>query len=162
MRIFFLLLLILNVPSEAIAHGAIALSFHPDTITFVVAAEWNQPSIVIAEDRAMAICRRKGGRSCGVIEQVSGQCVAVSITNEGLYRVAAGDTQGEAQQNSIAACLARNPGDSCIVRKSFCDNSTMNVHACRSEEGYDTCLTQGRPGFGGATERQQYCRMVFC
>ncbi len=110
----------------------------------------------------MAACRRKGGRSCGVIEQVSGECVSVAVTNEGRYRVASGATQTEAQASSVAGCLARYPGDSCIVRKSFCDNSTSNIHDCRSDTGYDACMTQGRPGFGGAVERQQYCRMAFC
>lgn len=146
----------------AFAHGAIAFSFHPDTIDFVVAVDWNQPTLLLAEDRALAACRRKNGRSCEVIQNVSGECVAIAVTNEGRYRVAKGDTQIEAQNNSVAGCLARNPGDSCIVRKSFCDNSTANIHACRNETSYDACLTQGRPGFGGAIERRQYCRMAFC
>ncbi len=158
--LIFLLLAIFTNPAGA--KGAIAFSFHPDTISFVVAVDWNQPTMVLAEDRAMAACRRKGGRSCSIVQQVEGECVAIAVTNEGRYRVASGATQMEAQRNSVNACLARNPGDSCIVRKSFCDNSTGNVHDCRSDSGYDACMTQGRPAFGGAIERQQYCRMAFC
>lgn len=157
-----LLVLVLVTSSTALAHGAIAFSFHPDTIDYVVAVEWNQPTMLMAEDRALAACRRKNGRRCEVIQQVSGDCVAIAVTNEGLYRVAFGDTQIEAQRRSVANCLARNPGDSCIVRKSFCDNSTSNIHACRNTDSYDACLSQGRPGFGGAIERRQYCRMAFC
>lgn len=152
---------LLSLP-EAQAKGAIAFSYHPDDSTFVVGVEWNQPTMVLAEDRALASCRRKNGRSCEIIQQVEGECIAIAVTNEGLYRLAKGDTQIEAQRNAVAACLSRNPGDSCIVRKSFCDNSTSNYHACRSEASYDACLTQGRPGFGGAPEREQYCRMAFC
>lgn len=157
-----LLILIASLFSfSAHAKGAFAFATNPDG-TWVVSAEWNQPTSVVAEDRATALCRAKGGLNCSVIREVSGECISIAVTNEGRYKFGVGDDQIEAQSRSVAACLSTNPGDSCIVRKSFCDNSTTNLFPCRDDDGFSACLLQGRPGPGGATERRQYCRMAFC
>jgi hypothetical protein len=162
----------------AVAKGAIAFSTNPDGSWFVF-AEWNKPSLVLAEDAALNGCKAKGGVACKVVYTATNGCASVAVTNEGNFALGSAITQSKAQDKSINACLAKEPEGSCIVRKSFCDNTGgfipddtpltpvnpgPNQFFCRKGGDYARCLTPSqRPAtLDGPTERERYCRMVFC
>ena len=176
MRVLSLILILFGC--EAFAKGAIAYSMNPDGTWFVF-AEWNQPTSTQAQDAAIQGCKGKGGTVCKIIKSLDNGCASVAITNEGKFALGQSDSQTKAQDKSVAACLVADPGGSCVVRKSFCDNTGGFIPSdasltpvnpgptqffCRSGRDYSRCMTpgQGPPALGGAAERERYCRMAFC
>ena len=118
---FLWLVLALTCP-PALAKGAIAFSMNPDGVWFAF-AEWNRPTSTLAEDAALAGCKGKGGVACKIIKAVDNGCVSLAVTNEGKYALGTGNTQLKSQSKAVDACLALEPEGSCVVRRSFCDNT---------------------------------------
>lgn len=163
----------------AMAKGAFAFSLNPDG-KWVVFADFNRGTKITAEDNAMTGCKAKGGLKCKILISVENGCHAVAITNEGQTGLGTGPNQRVAQARSVASCLAVDPGGSCVVRKSFCDNTGGFVQSdanpqpitgggstpffCRSPGDYNRCMStsQGPASEGGPAERERYCRMAFC
>lgn len=181
--IFFLALL---TPSFASAFAAIAYSDNKDG-TWAVFAEWAQTSPTLASQKAIAGCRARAGIDCKIVKTATNGCHAIAITNEGAaaWGLGTADSQIAAQDRSIVKCLLVDPVGSCVVRKSFCDNTcdgsvcpwvqanafpndnnpqVMNPGPfyCRSPRDYTACKSATGQGFGTPVDRDRYCKMAFC
>lgn len=175
----FSLILVLGVftAPTALAKGAFAFSQDPITGNWVIASAFNESSQTAANEAAIRTCRSKGGLSCRVIREVHNGCHSIAITNEGVYAIASGNSQRQAQDRSLTACLASEPFGSCVIRRSFCDNTDgfrpadasptplqpgPDQFFCRSANDYRACIRQRQPAYGIPQDRENYCRMAFC
>jgi hypothetical protein len=155
--------------------------------TFAVGAEWGE-TLVGAEEEALKSCKEKGGIKCkSVLSTTTPGCYSFAVSNEGgpLWSVARADTQKKSWDDATKKCLAqqwdgnKNPSGiigSCVIRKSYCDNSkgfeqddaaknpadcVSPPVTCSTPIHYCRCLNQGKP-VTTPKELEKYCRMVFC
>lgn len=161
-----ILLFVFFISSPLSADWAIAFSNNGGG-GWSVGSSWNSGTRSAAVSAAISNCRARGGRNCRVVGQGSNGCFSIAVTNDGGWGTYSGQSQYQAQQNSIARCLQSNVYGGCIVRQSFCDTTrgfrpadaaapTGGINNCRSPVDYNACVS---PGQGHSPS---YCRMVFC
>ena len=107
-------------------YGSIAFSQQPDG-GYEWGITWNFESREAARSRAIAGCRREGGRSCGEIFWFRNTCGALAIGSGNGWGAGAGKTTLEAQRGAIEKCRARNRD--CQIAVSRCAKASTSAVA---------------------------------